>query len=81
MLTRFTNPPLNPRLTPFPTRTKICKPQPIPPRLSIISYNKTAKEIPEDPETQLALGLLWQSIPRVLVLMLSQAVGLPNMVT
>jgi hypothetical protein len=40
-----------------------------------------AKEIPEDPETQLALGLLWQSIPRVFVVMLSQAVGLPNMAT
>jgi len=42
--------------------------------LSMLQYTKTAKEIPEDPETQLALGLLWQS-----VLMLSQAVGLPNM--
>jgi hypothetical protein len=42
----------------------------------MLQNTKTAKEIPEDPETQLALGLLWQS-----VLMLSQAVGLPNMVT
>jgi len=40
-----------------------------------------AKEIPKDPETQLALGLLWQSVPRVVVVMLSHAVGLPNMAT
>jgi hypothetical protein len=39
------------------------------------------KKNPFGPETQLSLGLLWQSIPRFFVLMLSQAVGLPNMVT
>jgi hypothetical protein len=43
-------------------------------------WKETAKEIPEDPETQFALGLLWQSTPRFSVVMLSQAVGLPNMV-
>jgi len=35
---------------------------------------------PFRPETQLSPGLLWQSVPRFLLLMLSQAVGLPNKV-